>query len=118
MKLLQLSLVPVLCLARLAGAAAAAPLPSKPNGTLRDVNHDGVDQAGVMIFAVAYWTNTWGDPFLERRDQGGGGWSGAYASTKITDDPEFYLEVTGGKYLVYAPDSQEQFPSGFGDDKK
>jgi arylsulfatase A-like enzyme len=31
MKLLQLSLVPVLCLARLAGAAAAAPLPSKPN---------------------------------------------------------------------------------------
>ena len=93
-------------------------LPSKPNGTLRDVNHDGVDQAGVMIFAVAYWTNTWGDPFLERRDQGGGGWSGAYASTKITDDPEFYLEVTGGKYLVYAPDGQEQFPSGFGDDKK
>ncbi|NOT04795.1 MAG: peptidase S41 [Anaerolineales bacterium] len=93
-------------------------LPSRPNGTLHDVDHDGVDEAGVMIFAVAYWTNTWGDPFLERRDQGGGGWSGAYASTKVTDDPNFYLEVTGGKYLVYAQDDQQQFPSGFGDDKK
>ncbi|MBI5946155.1 MAG: peptidase S41 [Chloroflexi bacterium] len=93
-------------------------LPSKPNGTLHDVDHDGVEENGVMIFAVAYWTNTWGDPFLERRDQGGGGWSGAYASTKVTDDPEFYLEVTGGKYLVYAEDGSQQFPSGFGDDKK
>ena len=93
-------------------------LPSKPNGTLHDVDHDGVEETGVMIFAVAYWTNTWGDPFLERRDQGGGGWSGAYASTRITDDPEYYLEVTGGKYLVYAQDGGQQFPSGFGDDKK
>lgn len=93
-------------------------LPSKPNGTLHDVDHDGKDETGVMIFAVAYWTNTWGDPFLERRDQGGGGWSSAYASTKVTDDPEYYLEVTGGKYLVYAQDDLQQFPSGFGSDKK
>ena len=67
---------------------------------------------------MAYWTNTWGDPFLERRDQGGGGWSGAYASTKVSDDPNSYLEVYGGKYLVYAQDGQQQFPSGFGADKK
>lgn len=93
-------------------------LPSKPNGSLHDVDHDGLDETGVMIFAVAYWTNTWGDPFLEKRDQGGGGWSTAYASTKVTDDPAYYLEVTGGKYLVYAVDASQQFPSGFGDDKK
>ncbi len=93
-------------------------LPSKPNGTLHDVDHDGIDETGVMIFAVAYWTNTWGDPYLERRDQFGGGWSGAYASTKVSDDPNSYLEVFGGKYLVYAPDGQQQFPSGFGADKK
>ena len=93
-------------------------LPEEPNGTLHDVDHDGVDETGVMIFAVAYWTNTWGDPFLERRDQGGGGWSSAYASTKVSDDRDSYLEVYGGKYLVYAKDDIQQFPSGFGGDKK
>ena len=93
-------------------------LPEVPNGTLHDVDHDGKDETGVMVFAVAYWTNTWGDPFLERRDQGGGGWSSAYASTNVSDDSDSYLEVFGGKYLVYAPDDGQSFPSGFGDDKK
>lgn len=93
-------------------------LPEEPKGTLHDVDHDGNQETGVMIFAVAYWSNTWGDPYLERRDQGGGGWSTAYASTKISDNPELYLEVFGGKYLVYAADGQQQFPSDFGADKK
>ena len=93
-------------------------LPEEPNGTLHDVDHDGNKETGVMVFAVAYWTNTWGDPYLERRDQGGGGWSSAYASTRISDNPSSYLEVFGGKYLVYAPDDQQQFPSDFGADKK
>jgi C-terminal processing protease CtpA/Prc len=93
-------------------------LPGEPNGTLHDVNHDDKQDTGVMVFAVAYWTNTWGDPYLERRDQGGGGWSSAYASTKISTDRDTYLEVYGGKYLIYAPDDGQQFPSGFGADKK
>jgi C-terminal processing protease CtpA/Prc len=93
-------------------------LPEEPKGTLHDVDHDGADEPGVMVFAVAYWTNTWGDPFLERRDQGGGGWSSAYASTKVSDDSATYMEVYGGKYLVFAPDGGQSFPSGFGDDKK
>ena len=93
-------------------------LPAEPNGTLNDVNHDGKADKGVMVFAVAYWTNTWGDPFLERRDQGGGGWSTAYASTRVSDDRDTYREVYGGKYLVYAPDDKQQFPSQFGVDKK
>ncbi len=93
-------------------------LPEEPNGTLHDVDHDGVEETGVMVFAVAYWTNTWGDPFLEKRDQGGGGWSSAYASTKVSDDRDTYLEVYGGKFLVYAPDGEQQFSSGFGDDGK
>jgi len=58
-------------------------LPTRPSGTLNDVDHDGQKDTGVMVFAVAYWTNTWGDPYLERRDQGGGGWSTAYASIKV-----------------------------------
>ena len=36
-------------------------LPEEPNGGLHDVNHDGKKDAGVMVFAPAYWTNTWGD---------------------------------------------------------
>lgn len=92
-------------------------LPEEPKGTLHDVDHDGQQETGVMVFAIAYWTNTWGDPYLERRDQGGGGWSSAYASTRVTDNPELYLEVTGGKYLVYALDDQQQFPSDFGADQ-
>ena len=93
-------------------------LPAEPGGTLHDINHDNKVDTGVMVFAVAYWTNTWGDPYLERRDQAGGGWSSAYASTKVSDNRDSYLEVYGGKYLIYAPDDQQQFPSGFGTDKK
>lgn len=93
-------------------------LPEEPNGTLHDVDHDGKEETGVMVFAIAYWTNTWGDPYLERRDLMGGAWSSAYASTRVSDNPELYLEVFGGKYLVYAPDDQQQFPSDFGADKK
>ena len=93
-------------------------LPAEPNGTLHDVDHDGNQETGVMVFAIAYWTNTWGDPYLERRDLMGGAWSSAYASTKVSDNPASYLEVYGGKYLVYAPDDEQQFPSDFGADKK
>jgi C-terminal processing protease CtpA/Prc len=93
-------------------------LPEEPNGGLHDVNHDGKKDTGVMVFAPAFWTNTWGDPFLERRDLMGGAWSSAYASTRVSDNPSSYLEVFGGKYLVFAPDDKQQFPSGFGDDKK
>ena len=93
-------------------------LPIVPGATLRDVDHNGQTNTGVMIYAVAYWTNTWGDPYLEQRDLFGGGWSTAYASTHIDQNPSAHGEVIGGKYLVYAPDDQEGFPSGFGADKK
>jgi C-terminal processing protease CtpA/Prc len=91
-------------------------LPIEPQGTLRDVDNDGEEDTGVMTFAVAYWTNTWGDPFLEERDLYGGGWSTAYASTRVSEDWETRREIIGGKFLVYAPDDQQGFPSGFGED--
>ena len=93
-------------------------LPIEPAASLRDVDHDGEKETGVMIYAVAYWTNTWGDPYLEKRDLFGGGWSTAYASTHIDQHPSAKGEVIGGKFLVYAPDDQQGFPSAFGDDKK
>jgi C-terminal processing protease CtpA/Prc len=91
-------------------------LPIEPQGSYRDVDNDAEEEQGVQIYAVAYWTNVFGDPFLEKRDLGGGGWSTAYASTHISNDAKTPREVIGGKYLVYSPDDQQGFPSGFGDD--
>ena len=93
-------------------------LPKQPHGTLHDVNHDGHSDKGVMVFAVAFWANVWGDAYLERRDLYGGGWSTAYASTRTSQDFDSLGEVFGGKYVVFAPNSTEEFPSGFGADQK
>jgi C-terminal processing protease CtpA/Prc len=91
-------------------------LPIVPQGSLRDVDQNGEADTGVMIFAVAYWENIWGDPYLEERDLQGGGWSTAYASTRINQDPSAEGEVIGGKYVVYAPEDGQGFPAGFGED--
>ena len=90
------------------------PLPSMPQATLSDVDHDRQEEHGVMIFVVAYWSNTWGGPFLEERD--GTGWSNAYAST--TTDPNREDEIDGGTMVIWAPDDKQSFPSGFGEDDK
>lgn len=91
-------------------------LPIEPQGAWRDVDFDDEEEQGVQIFAIAYWTNTFGDPFLEERDLGGGGWSTAYASTKISRDPAHDREISGGKLLVYAADDGQSFPQNFGPD--
>jgi C-terminal processing protease CtpA/Prc len=93
-------------------------LPIEPQGALRDVDNNGREDTGVMIFAIAYWTNAFGDPFLEVRDQSGGGWSTAYASTRIAEDFSAEGEIVGGKLIVWAPDDQQGFPSDFGEDGK
>jgi C-terminal processing protease CtpA/Prc len=91
-------------------------LPAVPQGTLRDVDNDGEEDEGVMTFAVAYWTNIFGDPYLERRDLQGGGWSTAFATTRVEGNPSGKGEVIGGQFVVWAPDDQQGFPSGFGAD--
>jgi C-terminal processing protease CtpA/Prc len=93
-------------------------LPIAPQGSLRDVDQDDEQETGVMVFAVAYWNNIWGDPYLERRDLGGGGWSTAYASTRVDDVGDFENEIIGGQLVVYAPDDEQGFPSAFGDDQR
>lgn len=89
-------------------------LPSVPQGTYVDVDNNGAKDLGLQVFAIAYWSNTWGDPFLEERD--GKGWSTAYTSA-ITD-PEDDNEIVGGTLLVWSPDDEQGFPSGFGTDHK
>ena len=87
-------------------------LPSIPQGTQVDVDNDGESDAGVQVFAVAFWSNTWGGPFLEERD--GHGWSGAYVSTEL--EPGSEGEIIGGHFIIWAPDDEQEFPTGFGDD--
>lgn len=87
-------------------------LPLIPQGTQVDVDNDGQSEAGVQVFAIAYWSNIWDGPFLERRD--GTGWSTSYVSTLT--DPERDDEIIGGKLVVWAPDDQQRFPSGLGPD--
>jgi C-terminal processing protease CtpA/Prc len=89
-------------------------LPSVPQGTFVDVDNNGQEDQGVQVFAVAYWTNTWGDTFLDERDAGG--WSGAHASTIVNS--ERFGEIEGGILIVWAPDDQQMFPTGFGDDNE
>jgi C-terminal processing protease CtpA/Prc len=91
-------------------------LPIEPQGTLRDVDNDGRQNTGIMLFSIAYWNNIWGDAFLEARDLAGGGWSASYASTRISTHPDMFREVIGGRFIVYAPDEQQGFPSDFGAD--
>lgn len=88
-------------------------LPAEPNANLLDVDNDDQTDTGVMIFAIAYWNNTWGDAFLEERD--GTGWSGAYASTRTNSDRDG--EIEGGTLLIWAPNDQQAFPTGFGPDE-
>jgi carboxyl-terminal processing protease len=87
-------------------------LPAVPQGTFVDVDQNGQTDTGVQVFAVAYWSNTWDGPFLEKRD--GTGWSNAYTST--VTDPDRQDEIMGGTLVVWAPDANQSFPTDFGSD--
>jgi C-terminal processing protease CtpA/Prc len=89
-------------------------LPSIPQATFLDVDNNNQEDKGLMVFQVAFWSNTWGGPFLEKRE--GTGWSGAYTSALV--DPERDGEIIGGTLLIWAPDDQQQFPTGFGEDNE
>jgi len=93
-------------------------LPIEPQGSLHDIDNNGQQDIGVMVFTIAYWNNTFGDAFLEQRDLIGGGWSQSYASTRVRWQPESKGEVQGGKFVVYAPSTGQGFPSDFGTDER
>ncbi|MFN8413494.1 MAG: S41 family peptidase [Anaerolineales bacterium] len=88
-------------------------LPLLPRGEFNDVDHNGKEDQGVQIFAVAYSPNLYGGPFSEGDDRSRG-WPSYLASVKT--DTEKDDEVIGGKLVIWAADENQQFPSGFGDD--
>ena len=90
-------------------------LPAKPTGILADVDHNTQQDNGVQIFAVSYWPNLTGSPYSVGDDRDFG-WP-TYLASVITDT-ENEDEVIGGSLVVWAPDDRQQFPSGFGQDKR
>lgn len=88
-------------------------LPAIPRGTLNDVDNNGEEDLGVQIFAVAYSPNLYGGPFSQGDDRSRG-WPSYLASVKT--DSENNDEVVGGRLVIWSPDTDQQFPAGFGDD--
>jgi C-terminal processing protease CtpA/Prc len=94
------------------GATFSLPLPILPQGQLNDVGH-GQGGKGVQIYSLDLQANTTGDPYLGPDEFKG--WSTALTSLKATVDTG---EVVGGRVVVWAPDSNEVFPTDFGADGK
>lgn len=90
-------------------------LPAQPSGQLVDLARTGKPGAGLQIFALAYAPNLTGGPFAADDDRTRG-WPSYLASTR--NDTENQDEVIGGKLIVWAPDAQQQFSTGFGPDGK
>lgn len=88
-------------------------LPARPNGYYADVDNDGAAEAGVQVFAVAYWPNYLGGPFSQGDDRSRGWPSFISSAPTNTENND---EVTGGKLVVWSPDNEQEFPTGFGGD--
>jgi C-terminal processing protease CtpA/Prc len=88
-------------------------LPIQPLGEFNDVDQDAQAEEGVQIFTVGYSPNLTGDVFSDGDDRSLG-WPSYLASVKT--DTENQDEVTGGKLVIWAPNGQQDFPSGFGAD--
>ena len=87
-------------------------LPAKPDSPLNDLNNDAEKDIGVQVWQVAMNANYMDDPFLGEDESGG--WSGSYTSARI--DSENKNEINGGSLLIWSPDNNQVFPSGFGPD--
>jgi C-terminal processing protease CtpA/Prc len=91
----------------------AIDLPIAPRGTLNDVDHDGAVDKGVEVFAATYWPNLTGGPYSDGNDPSFG-WPTYLAS--VQTDSENRDEVIGGKLMIWAPDANQEIPSGYGPD--
>ncbi|MCD6577553.1 MAG: PDZ domain-containing protein [Anaerolineaceae bacterium] len=88
-------------------------LPAVPAGEFNDVDNDNIKEKGLQIFTVGYNPNLTDGVFSEGDDRSLG-WPGYLASVKT--DSENQDEVKGGKLVVWAADSDQEFPSDFGAD--
>jgi len=87
-------------------------LPIEPRAELRNIANINPDDPGVMIFAVGIAQNMIDDPFQQERDF----ITGLLSSVILSPEREDILEVIGGQLLIWSPDDQQGFPSGYGED--
>ena len=92
-------------------------LPVLPQAILHNFGSSNDPSQGVAVYSIAYWTNAFGDAYLEQRDQYGVGWSTAYSSVRVHSDAARDGEVWGGKLLIYSSSTGQLFPMGFGPDE-
>ena len=83
-------------------------LPISPAGVPLDVDNDGEEDAGIQIFALRVSPNVINDSYLQQLEQAGG------LATYLTDIATGNL--TEGTLLLFAPDEEQGFVSGFGED--
>ncbi|MHB8627822.1 MAG: hypothetical protein ACYDBJ_10480 [Aggregatilineales bacterium] len=95
-----------------AGAHYTIPLPIEPRGTINNVAH-GKGGAGVMAFSVDFFTNEVGDSFFGPYEFTG--WSNGNDGLEFDQGTG---EAHQGEFLVWSPDDNELFPTGFGPDGK
>lgn len=88
-------------------------LPIQPAALYEDVDNNGQKNTGLQIFALTYYANLAGGLYGEGDDPNKG-WPNYLAS--VTVDPQNNNEVTGGKLVIWSPDNNEEFPTGFGAD--
>lgn len=89
-------------------------LPARPTATLVDVNPDGQEETGIQVLSVGYFPNLTGGPYSEGDDPSFG-WP-SYLTSAVTDS-ENDDEIIGGKLVIWSPDTNQFFPSAFGDDE-
>lgn len=82
-------------------------LPIRPAGASLDLDNNGMTDAGVQVFALIVANNFTGDSYLQQLDQSG---LSSYLTDLVTG------AITEGAFVVYAPDANQSFPSGYGAD--
>lgn len=91
------------------GAEFRLSLPVQPQGEYNVIGQS--EGEGVQVFSLEFSANRVGDPFLGRLE--GGGWGTAQSSLEVSDG---YWEVIGGRVIVWSPDDEREFSTGFGED--
>lgn len=86
------------------------PLPVKPVCKHADLDNNGRADAGVQIFATVVGINLFGDNYLEQLEQA------AVIGSYLSDVKNKTFKK--GSFVVFAPDSNQQVPSGFGPDRR
>jgi len=87
-------------------------LPIVPVGEPRDVDNDGEEDAGVIINDVSVFVDMYGTAYWDATRE----YSAGFSSVRTTDEFALRYEYIGGKLVIWSPDNEQGFPSGFGED--